>query len=250
MLHRYRTDLRCGACVAKVRPLLDAAFDVRRWEADTGRSPVTLSVEGDNLTAERVGALIGPAGYHVLGEEGAPPPTPLAVLDAAPRPAAETEKPASYYPLLLILVYLLGAVALAEVAAGPFDPMRAMGRFMAGFFLVFSFFKLLDLRAFADSYSSYDVIAAKWYGYGFVYPLIELGLGAAYLANVAPVATNLITLVVMGVSTVGVVKTLAARRKVRCACLGTVFNLPMSAVTLVEDTLMVAMSAVMLVWLL
>jgi hypothetical protein len=29
-----------------------------------------------------------------------------------------------------------------------------------------------------------------------------------------------------------------------------VFNLPMSAVTLVEDTLMVAMSAVMLIWLL
>ena len=31
--------------------------------------------------------------------------------------------------------------------------------------------------------------------------------------------------------------------KIRCACLGTVFNLPMSTVTLVEDGLMIAMAA-------
>ncbi|VTS10483.1 Uncharacterized protein OS=Fibrella aestuarina BUZ 2 GN=FAES_2978 PE=4 SV=1 [Gemmata obscuriglobus UQM 2246] len=128
--------------------------------------------------------------------------------------------------------------------------MRAMGRFMAGFFLVFSFFKLLNLRAFADAYAGYDVVAAKWYGYGYVYPFIELGLGVAYLGHFAPLATNVVTLVVMGVSTVGVVKALAARRKIRCACLGTVFNLPMSAVTLVEDVLMVGMAVAMLFWLL
>ena len=50
----------------------------------------------------------------------------------------------------------------------------------------------------------------------------------------------------MGVGTVGVVRTLLARRKIRCACLGTVFNLPMSSVTLVEDVLMAGMAAVML----
>jgi len=52
---------------------------------------------------------------------------------------------------------------------------------------------------------------------------------------------------VMGVSTVGVVQSLLARRKIRCACLGTVFNLPMSSVTLTEDLLMVGMAAAMLV---
>ena len=126
--------------------------------------------------------------------------------------------------------------------------MRAMGHFMAGFFLVFSFFKLLDLRAFADAYSTYDIVAAKWPVYGFVYPFIELALGAAYLGHFAPIATNAVTLAVMGVSSVGVVKALLAKRKIRCACLGTVFNLPMSVVTLVEDGLMLAMAAVMLVW--
>jgi hypothetical protein len=54
----------------------------------------------------------------------------------------------------------------------------------------------------------------------------------------------------MGVSAVGVVKALLARRKIRCACLGTVFNLPMSKITLIEDGLMLAMAAGMLLWML
>lgn len=240
LVHRYRTDLHCGACVARVRPLLDAAPGITRWSADTSGPQAVLTVEGEGITAERVGSLIAPAGFHVLGEEAAPAATVPKV----------TEKPASYFPLALVLFYLLAAIAAVEVASGRFDPMRAMGHFMAGFFLVFSFFKLLDLRAFADAYSSYDVVAARWPLYGFVYPFIELGLGLAYLAHFAPIATNAVTLLVMGVSAVGVVKTLLAKRKIRCACLGTVFNLPMSKITLIEDGLMVVMAAAMLIWLL
>ena len=237
LVHRYTTDLHCGACVARVRPLLDAAADVARWHADTDGPQAVLTVEGDGITAERVGALINPAGYHVLGE----------IRDAAP--AAPAEKPTSYFPLLLVLFYLLGVVAAVEYASGTFDAMRAMGHFMAGFFLVFSFFKLLDVRAFADAYGSYDIVAARWPLYGYLYPFIELGLGVAYLTHAAPFATNAVTLLVMGVSAVGVVKALVAKRKIRCACLGTVFNLPMSRVTLIEDGLMIAMAGATLIWL-
>jgi hypothetical protein len=242
--HRYKTDLRCGACVESVRPLLDAAPDVARWSADVSNPDKVLTVEGEGVTAERVDALIRPAGYHVLGEV----PAPVAMAAA---PAAKTdEKPVTYFPLALVLFYLLAGTAAAEVAAGSFDPMRAMRHFMAGFFLVFSFFKLLDVRAFADAYRGYDVVAAKWPAYGYAYPFIELALGLAYLANVVPVWTNAVTLLVMGVSAIGVVKALLAKRKIRCACLGAVFNLPMSKITLIEDGLMLVMAAGMLVWLL
>jgi len=234
--HRYKTDLRCGACVARVGPLLDAAPGVARWSADVADPNKVLTVEGEGVTAERIGDVIGNAGYHVLGE--LPDEKPVA-------PPAPAEKP-TYFPLLLVLFYLVGVTGAMEAAAGHFDPMRAMGRFMGGFFLVFSFFKLLDVRAFADAYSSYDVVAARWPGYGLLYPFIELGLGVSYLTNVAPLTTNAVTLVVMSVSAVGVVKALAAGRKIRCACLGTVFNLPMSKVTLIEDGLMIVMAVAML----
>ena len=72
-------------------------------------------------------------------------------------------------------------------------------------------------------------------------------LGVAYVTGFVPFATNLATLLVMSVSSVGVIQCLVNKRKIRCACLGTVFNLPMSTVTLVEDGLMIVMAAVALV---
>jgi hypothetical protein len=72
-------------------------------------------------------------------------------------------------------------------------------------------------------------------------------LGVAYLVRLAPVATSLVTLVVMLVSVVGVTQALLQKRRIQCACLGTVFNLPMTKVTFVEDALMAGMAVVMLV---
>jgi hypothetical protein len=61
------------------------------------------------------------------------------------------------------------------------------------------------------------------------------------------VVTNSVTLVLMLVGAAGVLKALLDKRAIRCACLGTALNLPMTTVTLVEDLTMAAMAAGMLV---
>jgi prepilin signal peptidase PulO-like enzyme (type II secretory pathway) len=70
-----------------------------------------------------------------------------------------------------------------------------------------------------------------WSAYGFVYPFIELALGIAYLLQWQPFYTNIATIVVMGFSSIGVIQSLLKKRKTQCACLGTIFNLPMSTIT-------------------
>jgi hypothetical protein len=117
---------------------------------------------------------------------------------------------------------------------------------MAGFFLVFSFFKFLDLKGFATSYAMYDVVAKKIPVYGFIYPFLELGLGIAYLINFDPVITNWATIIIMAISSMGVIQSVLNKKKIQCACLGAVFNLPMSTVTIIEDLLMVGMAVAML----
>lgn len=72
------------------------------------------------------------------------------------------------------------------------------------------------------------------------------GLGVAYLLAWAPIVTNSVTLVLMLAGATGVLKALLDKRSIRCACLGTALNLPMTKVTLVEDLTMAAMAAVML----
>ncbi|HYE18676.1 MAG TPA: heavy metal-associated domain-containing protein [Tepidisphaeraceae bacterium] len=256
---QFKTNLRCGSCVQTLKPHLDGAPGVDRWEVDLASPDKPLTVYGD-APAEAVRAAVAKGGYQVLGEIEAPPPPPAAVAPVQPQPqpqpqphphsppSSETPAPTTYYPLVLLGGFLVGIVALIEVRAGGLVWDRAMAHFMGAFFLAFAFFKLLDLRGFADAYRGYDVVARRLPAYGYVYPFIELLLGAAYVTGFQPVVTNLVTLVVMSVGSVGVLRSVLDKRAIRCACLGTVFNLPMSTVTLVEDGLMVAMAAAALVF--
>jgi hypothetical protein len=173
----------------------------------------------------------------------------------------------TYYPLLLILAFILGGSLLIQMglhAGMMVEPMGAfthfgmglmsasasetMRYFMAGFFLVFAFFKLLDIRAFANAYAGYDLLAARWQGWGLVYPFVELALGIAYLANFNPPLTAWATIIVMGFSAIGVIRAVMSKSQIQCACLGTVFKLPMSTVTIVEDVGMALMAVWMLVF--
>lgn len=228
----FRTNLNCGSCVAKVAPFLDADKDIREWKVDTSDERKVLFVTGENIQPERVRELVKKSGFDVFEEI---------------EPVSSVLK--TYYPLFLIFVYLIGGVALVQFKAGALDWMAAMNHFMGGFFIVFSFFKILNLRGFADAYSTYDVVAKKFRVYGYVYPFVELGLGVAYLAAIAPLYTNLITLAVMSVSSIGVIQSLLKKNKIQCACLGTIFNLPMTKITLVEDLLMVVMASAELSYL-
>jgi hypothetical protein len=92
----------------------------------------------------------------------------------------------------------------------------------------------------------YDLLAKRIPQYGYIYPFIELVLGIGYLLDGNNTLLNGITFVVMAFSTLGVVIAVSNRQKIRCACLGAVFNLPMSTVTIVEDVLMAAMALWML----
>ena len=106
--------------------------------------------------------------------------------------------------------------------------------------------KLLNLKGFAESYSMYDVIARKIPVWGYIYALIELSLGLAFLINFNPLITNWITFIIMSISIIGVLQSVFNKKKIQCACLGAVFNLPMSRVTIIEDALMIIMSAFMI----
>ncbi len=240
MTHKYQVSgITCEGCVSKVKSLLEKIPGVTASTVCLdGKVEVTMSHHV--ATADLQAALRDYPKYQLVEAPHVAPTATLAVEEVS-RTFWET-----YKPILLIFSYILGATLLVEVAAGAFDWMRWMRHFMAGFFLVFSFFKMLDVPAFAASYSSYDVIARRWLGWGYVYPFIEFSLGALFLLNFNPLVTNSLTFAIMGISTVGVVQSLLAKRQFQCACLGAVFNLPMSKVTLFEDVLMVAMSGAML----
>ncbi|MGL5362287.1 MAG: heavy-metal-associated domain-containing protein [Bosea sp. (in: a-proteobacteria)] len=228
--------MTCSGCRNRVAAALAALAPGTEVTLDPPRAVFPAKID-----REAMNAALAKIGKYRLGEAiGAP----NATANALPRLTLAT-----YYPLALIAAYL-AIISFAGTASSAHAHQSAahnwMTNFMAGFFLLFSFFKLLDIRGFADAYAGYDLVAERWRHWGFIYPFVELGLGLAYLFRLAPDITNLVTLIVMGVSILGVIRALMRRQQIRCACLGTVLNLPMSTVTLIEDGLMIAMAATML----
>ena len=148
-------------------------------------------------------------------------------------------------PLLLILSYIFIASILMNY--NNWNPYEAMLDFMGLFYIVFSFFKMLDLKGFPESFKMYDPLAKRLPIYGKMYPFIETGLGLMLLMRFEVKIALIITLFVLGVTTVGVTKTLFDRKSIRCACLGTVLNLPMTEATFIENVIMIVMAISMLI---
>lgn len=244
MTHNYAIKgMHCQSCVQKLTEAIRNVAGVESVEVTL--TPPRARVEmREHIPTHILDAAVQTAGKYRLSDDSAGHVETS--VETAP---ANAPAPESLYPLFLIVGYITGTVLLVAFATGQWEAHAFMNHFMAGFFLVFSFFKFLDLRGFAEAYFSYDIVARRLPSWGFIYPFVELGLGIAYLLNLTPWTTNIVTLVVMLVSSIGVIRTLLEKRKIRCACLGTVLNLPMTKVTLVEDLGMAAMAGAMLVML-
>ena len=118
--------------------------------------------------------------------------------------------------------------------------------FMGLFYIVFSFFKLLDLKGFPESFRMYDPVAKMIPAYGWVYPFIELALGLMLLMRFQITAALIVTILILGTTTIGVTKTLLDKKSIRCACLGTALKLPMTEATFIENAIMLVMAVVLL----
>ena len=240
MTHTYIiTGMTCTGCQAKVQNLLSQIPGIQHVAIDLAKGEAILSM-ATHVPTEQLQAALKDYPKYQLSEQKAPMPA---------QPELTEEKKSwvnTYKPIFLIGAYITGVSLIVELANNSFQWQSWMEHFMAGFFLTFSFFKLLNIEGFADSYAMYDVIAKKIPAWGYIYPFVELLLGIAYLTSFNPVFTNMVTLLIMSISIIGVLQTVLAKRKIKCACLGAVFDLPMSTITIIEDLAMMAMSGAML----
>tara|TARA_R100001015_G_C4629848_1_gene191007 strand:- start:1973 stop:2656 length:684 start_codon:yes stop_codon:yes gene_type:complete len=225
--------MTCRSCEAKVKSALVMVENVNAVEVSTTDNSATITMD-----------------KHI----------PLSVfqkaLDAKYKISAQSHNEnleqtkswfATYKPILLIFLYISAVTLLIQIIGQEFNFSEWMRHFMAAFFLVFSFFKMLDLKGFSESYVMYDIVAKRFPKWAKIYAFVELALGIAFVINFNPFITTIVTLVVMSASIIGVLQTVLNKQKIQCACLGAVFNLPMSTVTIIEDGLMIAMSVAMLI---
>src|SRR5438045_1908734 len=143
MTHSYKvTGMTCEGCVAKVKHKLLAHPDVTAADVKLDDQNVTVTMQ-KHISLEDLQSAIGnDSKYKIIATHEGHSLTGDHMAAAEPLSWLAT-----YKPLLLITAFI---TAVAIITSGG-SLAQGMNYFMAGFFLVFSFFKLLDLKGFAES---------------------------------------------------------------------------------------------------
>lgn len=238
MKHIYTiSGMTCNGCKASVEGALQSVAGVTAVAVDLEKQEAEITMDGHvdlNTLKETL-----PGKYSISEKQ-----EKNIFASVAEDDSAEKSKLQQLTPLFLILGYI--AVASVLLNYKSWSISEFMLDFMGLFYIVFSFFKLLDLKGFPKSFAMYDPLAKAIPVYGWIYPFIEVALGLMFLMRFEVKIALIVTLVVLGITTIGVTRTLLSKKKIRCACLGTALNLPMTEATFIENAIMLVMAGLML----
>ena len=228
--------MHCESCVSKVQGALKVIEGIE--EANVSLPGKFVSIRGEVKTEDILNA-ISSVGYKA---------SLIKEVDSKKReinknpPKSELRE---LFPLLLIFIYILTASISMNLPR--IDSSELMLDFMGLFYIIFSFFKFLDYKNFPASFAMYDPIAMRLSYYGWSYPFIETTLGILILFRIEILLTMIITITMLGITTIGVTKTLLQGKNIQCACLGTALKLPMTKATFIENSVMIIMAMFFLI---
>jgi len=242
MTHTYTIrGMTCGGCKASVEKYLSQVENVTQGVANVEKSEAEVTMNSHVPTQTLKKAL--PDKYTLSEKET------KNIFQSANSPSDNVEEKSKLQqlqPLLLILFYIATASVLLHY--NNWNGSAVMLDFMGLFFIVFSFFKMLDLKNFPESFQMYDPLAKRLSIYGWIYPFLETALGLMFLMRFEIEIALIATLVILSITTAGVTKTLLDKKSIRCACLGTALKLPMTEATFIENAIMIVMASLMLIF--
>ena len=62
---KFKTNINCGGCVQTVTPFLNAETSIENWQVDTNTADKVLTVEGNQVQAQKVVETVEKAGYKI-----------------------------------------------------------------------------------------------------------------------------------------------------------------------------------------
>ncbi len=234
MKHTYSVSgMTCNGCKNSVEKALLALSDINTAEVNLEENEVEINFD-NKISLPKLQAAL-PEKFTITKQKEIPN---VAFTED------EKSEIQQLYPLFLIFTFITTASILINIKS--WQTSEFMFTFMGLFYVVFSFFKLLDVKGFASSFAMYDPLAKIIPFYGLIYPFIELTLGVFFLMRFQIELSLLLTLIILGITTVGVTKSLLSKQTIKCACLGSVLNLPMTKATFIENSIMIIMAVFML----
>ena len=154
----------------------------------------------------------------------------------------------SYRPVIAVFAMTaLMALAVSQAVFGTPWTIRAAEWCIGLSMCVLALLKLQDVERFSSMFLGYDLLAQRWVPYSYLYPFGEATAGVLMVAGVLHAVSIPLALFIGGIGAASVIKAVYIdKRDIRCACVGGDSRVPLGAVSLTENLMMVAMAVWML----
>jgi len=64
-IFKFKTNINCGGCVAKIAPFLNDAEGICHWEVDITNKDKVLTVKSEGITQEQAIETVQKAGFKI-----------------------------------------------------------------------------------------------------------------------------------------------------------------------------------------
>jgi glutaredoxin len=155
----------------------------------------------------------------------------------------EVDNNKSYTPIIAIFsTTFIMALIFTSRLEEEFIYSELIKSFIALSMTFLAVLKLRDLESFSNQFITYDILARRYVPYAYFYPFIELIAGLFMLAKfVLPIAA----VGSLFIGTIGATSVIKAvyieRRDLKCACVGGNSKVPLGAISLTENLMMILM---------
>jgi len=110
--------------------------------------------------------------------------------------------------------------------------------FLGIFSIIFAILKIINLKGFVESFVEYDFISKKVIFYAYVFPFLELIFGITFVLLYENIILTAVCIIFYLLNLISVILALFKKKKFVCACLGGLFNIPLSYISLLENITM------------
>ncbi|MBG92671.1 MAG: hypothetical protein CL792_01635 [Chloroflexi bacterium] len=252
------SGMTCQGCADTIEAGIKASLKIESVIVDLEKSELTI-ISDFSYDNSSVDTILGNLGNYGIASSAGHSSFEIPLNNIQLMPSV-TSKPntkslltavSEYFfskkPILIALSIVIITSFSLQLSAENFDVNVWMKDYMGIFFVLFSFLKLLNIAGFSNTFKEYDIIAKYIPFFAVGYPFIELGLGLAFLSGTVLFFASLGTLLFMISQSIGVMNSLLHSQQIRCACMGSAVDLPISSLTLFENMVMIVMATYMIV---
>ncbi len=150
----------------------------------------------------------------------------------------------TYQPIIAVFaVTFLMAISASFFRYGGVTIIPVIELFVAFSMCVLAILKLRDLFSFSNQFITYDLLGRRYVPYAYIYPFIEAFAGISMISGMLMFIAAPAAFFIGIIGAISVTKAVyIEKRDIKCACVGGNSNVPLGAISLTENIMMIGMA--------